>query len=131
MVCFPVTPRDKYWDEKYTCTNRFAERNFTANYICLIARRVFTTSSQSAFLQYSTCSPYRCLFFFFSFLLHTGVAGSPLLLRYNFLLFLGTPASNGNCLYFAVVVAVNAVPSFCYGEEGKCDRDLPLFGVTE
>ena len=131
MVCFPVTPRDKYWDEKYRYTNRFAERNFIANYIYLIAGHVFTTSLQSAFLQYSTYNPYRCLFFFFSSLLHTGVAGSPLLLCYNFLLFLGTSASNENCLYFAAAVAVNAVPSFCYGEGGECDRDLPLFGVIE
>ena len=130
MGYFPVTPRDKYWDEKYRCTNGFAERNFTANYIYLIASRVFTTSSQSTFLQYSTYNPYRCLLFFFSSLLHTGVASSPLLLHYNFLLFLGTSASKGNYLYFAAAVAVNAVPSFCYGEGGECDRDLHSFGVT-
>ena len=54
--------------------NRFAERNFTAIYISLIARRVFTTSSQSAFLQYFTYNPYRYMFFsflFFSFTAYT------------------------------------------------------------
>ena len=44
------------------------------------------------------------------------------------LLSLGTFASNGNCLYLGAAVAVNMVPSFCFGE---CDREMPLFGVTE
>ena len=48
-----------------------------------------------------------------------------------FLLLLGTSASNGNCLYFGAAVAVNAVPSFCFGEGEECDWGLPLFGVTE
>ena len=43
--------RGKCWDEKYRYTNRFAKRSFTAIYIQLMARRMFTISSQSAFLQ--------------------------------------------------------------------------------
>ena len=44
------------------------------------------------------------------------------------LLYVGTTASNGNYLYLDAAVAENAVPSFCFGE---CDREMPLFGVTE
>ena len=44
------------------------------------------------------------------------------------LLFVGTTASNGKCLYLDAAVSENSVPSFCFGE---CDREMPLFGVTE
>ena len=99
-----------------------------ARHVVTTVRRVRFTMLFTIFLQI------HCSLFSSFITIYTGEWGSrltfilALLFFCLFLLFLGTSASNGNCLYLGAAVAVNAVPSFCFGE---CDRELPLFGVTE
>ena len=93
-------------DSKVQVYNQFVKCVFTISYIQSI--QIFVL-----------------LFLFLSFYnIHTGVAGSPLLLHYNFCSFsfaFGKVCQQRDLPLFDAAVAVNAVPSSWFGEEGECD----------